>query len=314
MNRRQFIRHGAGAALLAGCMPAIALVKVSPDAVTPPPSLCIFSKHLQWLDYREMAVLARTIGFTGIDLTVREGGHVEPGRVEHELPLAVGMIREEGLDVPMITTGITDPEDPLTRRVLEVAGSLGIPLYRTGWYRYREGEPVAGQLEKARAKLHRLQDINRANRIAASYQNHAGNYIGSSGWDLLRIIEGLDPCWTGVQFDIRHAMVEGPETWPVVLELLAPHVNSLDIKDYSWVVGDGSQPVVQNVPLGEGLVPFGDFVKRLEALQISADISLHCEYPLGGAEHGSRELEISEEEFTRKVRSDLDYLKDLLSL
>ena len=314
MNRRQFIRHGAGAAFLAGCLPATALTDASLPSTGPPPSLCIFSKHLQWLDYREMAVLARTIGFTGIDLTVREGGHVEPGRVERELPLAVGMIREEELDVPMITTGITDPEDPLTQRVLEVAGSLGIPLYRTGWYRYRKGEPVTVQLEQARMQLQGLQEINRANRIAASYQNHAGNYIGSSGWDLLRIIEGLDPRWTGVQFDIRHAMVEGPETWPVVLELLAPFVNSLDFKDYSWVVRDGGKPVVQNVPLGEGLVPFSDYGKRLESLQISADISLHCEYPLGGAEHGTRDLKISKEEFTRKVRSDLDYLKDLFSL
>lgn len=257
-----------------------------------------------------MAVMARNIGFTGIDLTVRDGGHVQPDRVKQDLPRAIGAIRDEGLEVPMITTGITDPDDPVTWLVLETAGKLGVPLYRTGWFRYQEGEPVSGQLKKAADQLYKLEEINRTNQIAASYQNHAGNYIGSSGWDLLRIIEGLDPRWTGVQYDIRHAMVEGPESWPYVLELLAPYVNSLDIKDFTWESNDG--PALKNVPLGEGQVPFSTYLDQLKSLGISADFSIHYEYPLGGAEHGSTKLEIPVEEFIEKVRADLEFMKLLL--
>jgi L-ribulose-5-phosphate 3-epimerase len=175
------------------------------------PHISIFSKHLQWLGYKEMAILAREMGFTGIDLTVREGGHVEPENAGRDLPEAVNTIRKEGMEVPMITTGITDPEDPLTLRILESAGKLGIPVYRTGWFIYRQGTRVQDQLKEAAEQLRKLQDLNRTLHIAASYQNHSGDYIGSSCWDLAKIIEGLDPRWVGVQFDIRHAMVEGPE-------------------------------------------------------------------------------------------------------
>ena len=312
MKRRRFIHQAVSSAMLAPFVPVPLLSGAHRTESATVPKLCIFSKHLQWLDYREMAALAAKIGFTGIDLTVREGGHVQPERVTRDLPEAVGLIRDAGLDVPMITTGITDPDDPVTWQVLETAGKLGIPLYRTGWFIYREGEPVADQLGQAASQLQKLQQINRDNRIAASYQNHSGSYIGSSGWDLLRIIEGLDPRWTGVQYDIRHAMVEGPESWPYVLELLAPYVNSLDIKDFTWTESEGNQPLLTNVPLGEGMVPFNAYLEKLRQLRIGADFSIHYEYPLGGAEHGSTTLEIPVEEFIGKVRADLDFMKQLL--
>jgi sugar phosphate isomerase/epimerase len=123
-------------------------------------------------------------------------------------------------------------------------------------------------------------------------------------------MEGLDPEWIGIQFDIRHAMVEGPESWPFVLEMMAPYINSLDIKDYNWDGGEKAR--LRNVPLGQGLVPFSHYFEQLRRLGIKADFSLHLEYPLGGAEHGARDLGIPLEEFEKQVLSDLRYLKRLL--
>ena len=50
---------------------------------------CVFSKHLQFLDYEEVGKTAKNMGFDGIDLTVRPRGHVLPERVEDDLPRAV---------------------------------------------------------------------------------------------------------------------------------------------------------------------------------------------------------------------------------
>jgi L-ribulose-5-phosphate 3-epimerase len=310
MKRRHFLKQTSSAAIFASLLPADSLLGNTGIIKAKSPYICIFSKHLQWLDYREMAKLAADIGFTGIDLTIREGGHVNPGKVKRELPLAVQHIRDAGLEVPMITTGITDPHDPVTRDILKTAGNLGIPLYRTGWYRYQKGVSISESIEHARMQLNQLQAINEANNIAASYQNHAGLFIGSSGWDLMQIIQGLDPAWTGVQFDIRHAMVEGPDTWPVILELLAPYINSVDIKDFTWEAGGNARVV--NVPLGKGLVRFDAFLQQLMELQIRTDFSIHYEYALGGAEHGDRELGISKEAFVELVGEDLRYFKTKL--
>jgi hypothetical protein len=61
--------------------------------------ICIFSKHLQWTSVSDAAAIARDIGFDGVDLTVRAGGHVLPDRVEIDLPAAVEMVRRAGLQV-----------------------------------------------------------------------------------------------------------------------------------------------------------------------------------------------------------------------
>ncbi|MDX2432725.1 MAG: sugar phosphate isomerase/epimerase family protein [Bacteroides sp.] len=309
MKRRKFIKQTSAAAALTTLLPADALARQESPEGEAKKHICIFSKHLQWLGYRDMAKLASEIGFTGIDLTVRDGGHVLPERVKQDLPIAVEQIRGEGLEVPMITTGITDATDQLSRDILETAGKLGIGIYRPGWFKYPKGVPVSSALTQASRQMAQLQSINRANNIAVSYQNHAGLYVGSSGWDLLKMIDGLDPLWTGVQFDIRHAMVEGPNTWPVFLELLSPYINSIDIKDYTWK-NDGEAKVV-NVPLGEGMVPFEAYLEALKGFGISTPVSIHCEYPLGGAEHGASSLSISREQFFETVKADLSYFTNL---
>ncbi len=115
MERRKFIKQTSAAAALTTLLPAGALGSPRFPQDELKQHICIFSKHLHWLGYRDMARLASEIGFTGIDLTVRKDGHVLPERVKQDLPIAVEQIRAEGLEVPMITTGITDPTDQLTK-------------------------------------------------------------------------------------------------------------------------------------------------------------------------------------------------------
>ena len=297
--------------MMASWMPSNHLFAMPGNQQLKEPYICIFSKHLQWLNYRDMAHLAAEIGFTGIDLTVRKGGHVLPENAKRDLPIAVAQIRDAGLEVPMITTGITEADDPVTRDILETAGELGIGKYRPGWYRYEKGRDVNDSIEHARGQLTKLQDINKSTGMAASYQNHSGPYVGGSGWDLLEIIQELDPRWVGVQFDIRHAVVEGPETWPMVLEILAPWINTIDIKDFTWYIRADKRVV--SVPLGQGLVPLDDFLKKLDDLAIRTDMSVHFEYPLGGADKGSSSLAITREAFTGQVGSDFQYLKSRLA-
>lgn len=268
----------------------------------------VFSKHLQWLNYSEMAKTAREIGFDGIDLTVRPKGHVLPERVKEDLPKAVKEIRGQGLTIDRITTAITDPDDPFTIPILETAAGLGIKNYRTGWLQYDPSVTIKENLNRINQGLVKLAALNKNLGLKGAYQNHAGENVGGAVWDLEIMLDGIDPDYLGIRYDIRHATASGGPSWPVGLKYVADKINSLDLKDFIWEKKDGSwQPVT--VPLGKGMVDFERYFKLINELNVPGDFTLHFEYDLGGADEGASKLSVSPQVVTSAMKRDLSVLK-----
>ncbi|MGI8634161.1 MAG: hypothetical protein ACR2KZ_02030, partial [Segetibacter sp.] len=155
----------------------------------------IFSKNLHWLNWNEMAVAVKEMGFDGIDLTVRPEGHVLPERVAEDLPKAVSAIRKQGLEVYMITTAITNASDANTVSILKTAGGLGIKNYRLGWFSYDKKISIPDNLSNFKKQLHDLSQLNKQYNIHGDYQNHAGAYFGAAVLDLWMVLKDLDPQW-----------------------------------------------------------------------------------------------------------------------
>ena len=313
LPRREFLRMAAAVTTLPSLYPAqtTAMSPASGAQTKKPARICIFSKHLQWLDYQGMAQTAAEIGFDGVDLTVRPGGHVLPQRVREDLPKAVQAVRAAGLDVPMITTAITDPNDALTANILAAASEAGVRYYRMGYYQYEDSASIQETLSEARPMLRDLAEMSKHYNIVATYQNHSGSqYVGACIWDLYSLLEDLDPRWVGCQFDVRHATVEGGTTWPVHFRLMSKYINTLAAKDFRWAQIKGVwQP--QNCPLGEGMVDFSRFFKMLKQAGNTAPFSLHLEYELAGAEHGAGRLTGDKQQVIEAMRKDLQFLRNL---
>lgn len=308
-SRRDFI--ALAAAVGAGAMfPFPASGRPAFDHETSELEVHLFSKHLQFLNYNEMAEVAADIGLDGLDLTVRPGGHVLPERVEDDLPKAVDALRRNGLKTAMITTSIGDVSDPLNRMVLETAAKLGFTHYRTGWYSHPEDRPIPESLADFRVRIVELEQFNRDTGIRGGYQNHAGNYVGASIWELWELLRERDPEWMGCQYDIRHALVEGGLSWPQGLRLIYPAIQTIIAKDVRWAVIDGTwQP--ENVPIGEGMIDWVRYFGLLKKYQVAVPLSLHLEYPLGGAEHGAREITVARSEVVAAIKRDLEAVKNL---
>ncbi len=294
----------SGAALSALPRPASAETRAKPV-------ICVFSKHLHWLEIPDMAQTARELGFAGIDLTVRPGGHVEPEKVATELPKAVSLIRKAGLQVPMITTNVMDPDSPLSHAVLKAAGELEIPYYRTGYLKYDPNLEITQNLEQFRTQMQKLAALNKKYRIHGAYQNHSGTGFGAAVWDLWEVLKDLDPQWIGCQYDIKHAVAEGGLSWVHGLNALKSHIRCMDIKDFIWV-SKGGKWQQEQMPLGTGMVDFGQYFRLLKKYAISGPMSLHYEYSLGGAEHGKKTLSVPREEVLQAIQRDLRTLRRLL--
>jgi sugar phosphate isomerase/epimerase len=202
---------------------------------------------------------------------------VLPAKVTEDLPRAVEAAHKAGLKVEMITTDIKSVKEPHTEAVLKAAAKAGVKVYRLGNWNYDPKLGVEGTIEKLRPDFRELAALNQSLGLHGAVQNHAGTRLGGAVWDLHLLLRDIDPRWVGVQYDIRHAIVEGAQSWPLPLRLLAPWIRCTDIKDFKWLQAPG-KGTIDNVPLGEGIVPFDAYFKQAKELNLGGPISLHLEY------------------------------------
>jgi len=242
------------------------------------PTLCLFSKHLPQLNYTQLAHTVKQMGFGGIDLTVRAGGHVLPERVADDLPRAIETIRAAGLTVPMITTGLTSPKDPAARPTLSVAGRLGIPFFKLGYWNYGDTTSIESRIAQVRGEVAGLVRIAEEHHIAAGYHNHSGNNVGSAVWDIRAVINDMDPRFIGYYFDPCHATAEGGEgAWLIDARMALPRLKMTAIKDFYWEKQSGKWKM-RMCPLGQGMVRWPQYFSMLAAARFTGPISMHAEY------------------------------------
>lgn len=273
-------------------------------------SINIFSKHLQFLDYRATGEMAAEMGFSGVDLTVRPEGHVLPELVITDLPKAIAEIRKGGSDIEMITTRIENINNPLDVDILKTAAKLGIKYYRTNWFKYAEDRSMNETLDIYQKQVNDLGKLNKELGLVGCYQNHAGTNIGASYWEVKKLLETVDPDYFGVQYDIRHAMVEGGLSWENGIRLLQAHIKTIVLKDFKWGKENGHWKPI-NTPIGEGMVDFDKYFKLLKIYRIKPSVSLHLEYDLGGAEKGNTTIFVDKKVVFDAMKKDLNAIQKL---
>ncbi len=250
-------------------------------------TLCLFSKHLPQLNWQQLGQTVKKLGFGGVDLTVRPGGHVLPERAAEDLPQAVAAIREAGLTVPMISTGLLSANEPTAKPILQTAGKLRIPYCKPGYYKYAFAN-VRSELDQAMTQFTSLAQLSQECGVQLGFHNHEG-YIGASLWDVAKTIDKLDPKWVGYYFDIRHAVAEGGGAgWKIALNLVAPRLKMIAVKDsYPEKTSKGWRQ--KNCPLGEGAVDWKAYFATLKQADFHGPVSLHIEYDIAGKTPAERD-------------------------
>jgi Xylose isomerase-like TIM barrel. len=308
-NRRKFI-----STIVAGgvTIPLISnLHSLIPESDKNVSNIRLFSKPLDNYDFDFMCECTARSGIGGLDLTVRPGGKVEPADVETSLPKLIERAGKYKLTIDMIVTGIVSASDPLTERVLKTASHSGIKFYRLGWFDYDFKKGVWETLQQYRSDLVEISKINRKYKIHGGYQNHAGTYVGAPVWDLHELFRDIPPEIIGSQYDVRHAMVEGTDSWTVGMRLIAKHIKTLALKDFIWKT-DGAKPQPVTVPMGEGMIDWDLYFKLVKELNINAPITLHVEYPLLEKEDLKLSLSQQQEIIVRKLKKDTDFINSYL--
>src|SRR5215472_7330675 len=124
LSRRAFLAAAAASRLAA-----------QPKARTGP-LICLYSRLLPEVEYSDMAPILSGMGFDGCDLSVQQGGTVEPSQISVDLVRAIESLQGRGLEVPVITTTFVSATEPWARNVIYITGGSGVPFFRPGYWRF----------------------------------------------------------------------------------------------------------------------------------------------------------------------------------
>ena len=272
ISRRDFLAKTiATGAALAWSGPA---ARSAPGAAAASP-IVVFSKIYQELklDFEQAAATTTQAGLDGVDCPVRDGGEILPENAAEQLPRYAEILHQRGLQIPLLTTGITKVSSPHAESILRTARRLGIRYYRFGFIT-RDAALSQQQITEIRAQLKDLAALNKEVGICVLLQNHSPSgkthYFGGDLTEMEQAVEGFDPEQIGVAFDIGHALVVHGDQWRQHFDALRPHFKIAYVKD---VTRAGNW-----VPFGQGDIAGTGYFKLLREMKYRAPISLHIEF------------------------------------
>lgn len=286
MDRREFLM-AASAAAFAGCANDRAARWGHRALPAGRPRFHVFSKMFQppvTKSPEALCELFAAAGYDGVQWTVRKGGHATPENARAELPRLVKVAESFGLKCESICTGIVDGDNSESVKIAKVAADSGIGQMRVGYYFYDEkSETFAQSMRRFKRSFAALAAIGERCGIKAAYQNHStwGPAIfGGVVWDIYEIIRDLDPRWIGIEYDPMHAYFETYESWRHGFELVAPWISSIDLKDFHHRPDPKNAKRTKKamVAAGDGIVPWGEVRRLVEANGVDPLYILHFEY------------------------------------
>ncbi len=273
--RRDFVK----AAVLLSALAGRSTEAEPPSARAQTARPCLFTKPLGNRTVEKLPAILHELGVNAIDLTCRAGGHVLPERAADDLPAAMELFRTAGITVPMITTGITDAAEPHAEAIIRTAGQLGIRYVKPGYYPYGDLRRILPRVAEVKARLRDLAALCVSHKVHLGFHTHSGANVGAALWDAWAVLEGVPAESAGCYYDLRHATVEGGDRgWEIGLNLLAPRITLLAVKDFIWAKQEKGGWKPQDVPLGTGMCRHDQALARMKEMKFAGPVSLHCEY------------------------------------
>ncbi len=322
LKRRDFVSLGALA--LAGCateMPQARNARAyAPrekgreleELVVPPPpkpEFHVFSKMFQppvAKGVDELCELMAKAGFDGIQWTVRPKGHVLPERVAEDLPKVAVAARKQGLKSTTICTAITG-DDAASEKILKVAADCGFKLFRPGYFFYDvKKETFLQSMDRIKRGFASLAKVAEKTGLKATYQNHSSwgpSVFGGLLWDIHECVRDLDPKYVGIEYDPMHAFFETNLSWTHGFELTAPWIGAVDLKDFHYQLSKKNPKNHAKFlcPAGDGIVPWKDVKRILDANKIRVPYIVHFEY------------NFDKTDLLKTVKAELDWFKGVFA-
>jgi sugar phosphate isomerase/epimerase len=238
------------------------------------------------IGYIDLPPIVQALGFDGVDLSVEPDGHVIPAKAPNQLMPALEACTGIGLDVPMITTVLTQAQDKDSQEVLGLATYIQVPFYRPGHFKCTGSVQIEMHLPYVQRDIANLAQLGRYTKMAMGVQNFMDGTEGASVADINRVIRPLDPHWVGFDFDVASATTEGGTAgFEGPLAIALPRLKMVTLRDFKWEGPEGATRTAKPCPLGDGVVDFPKFFAALAKARFAGPVTLTVDHsPTGEVE------------------------------
>ena len=243
------------------------------------PAVCLYSQHLIKVEYEAVGMVLRDLGFDGCDLAVVPGSHIPPQQAGSDLMRGIEAIAGVGLEVPIITTAMVNANDIYGRQILNIAGFMGIGVFRPGYWKWGNAPDLEARVAEVQRDMIQLASIARAYNVAMAIHNGPSDSVGASVWDVAGIIRGVDPRWVGYNLDPGYATENaGAGGIGTLLRLVTPKLKAVTVRDFTWTKDASGAMKATPCPLGEGVVDWKPFFTALAQVRYVGPITIEVRY------------------------------------
>jgi sugar phosphate isomerase/epimerase len=241
-----------------------------------PNQLAVFVKPWKALSLPELAAHVRILGFTSIELPIRPGFPCQPETMAQDLPNAVKILGDQGVQILNVTVALPLDDERLYAACAAAGIGMNRVMFGTGGKSYWEAEAAA------RRQLDAALPFCEAYNVQLGIQNHYGNFVGVHELGLHNLVKAYDPRHVGIIWDAAHNALEGmaPE---LALDVVASHLCCVNLKNGYWRRVSGPEAEIAEWKVywtsgRQGRASWSRVVAKLKALAYTGPICLTAEY------------------------------------
>ena len=236
--------------------------------------LAYYTVMLPTVGPEEAARLGRELGFDGIEWRVAHrsaalrseppsffaNNHCTLEASDDDARRAAAWASEAGLEMPNLGTYIDVGDLEAVTRHMRFARAVGAASIRIGAAPLDE-DYVQGR-ERTRAFVRSVEPLARQHGVRAVVETHFGTVCASAS-QARDLVEGCDPEWIGVLYDVGNMVFEGFEDYRAALGTLAEYLHLVHVKNALVTPRPGGGAERSWAALDAGLADIGALVEEL---------------------------------------------------
>jgi sugar phosphate isomerase/epimerase len=194
----------------------------------------VFVKPWKGMSVEQLASHVRKLGFDLIEFPVRPGFPCEPENIERDLPKAVAVFGDAGIQILNVTVSLPLSDERLYAACAASNIRMNRVMFSRGDLRYWEAEA------KARKELDAALPLCEQYGVQIGIQHHYGGSIPINSMGLYNLVKDYDPSYVGAIWDPAHNALQGedPESG---LDIVRSHLCMVNLKNAYWHRANGPE-------------------------------------------------------------------------